>query len=107
MAKEKPIIQQIKDRKWIGHTLRKDSQAMERQVFSWRPQGRRKRGRYKRTWRRSWSLGLSRILQKPNAPEGVKGSKSRIQEVTLACPRLILSPSPFGPFGLTVYSSVK
>jgi hypothetical protein len=33
MAKEKPIIQQIKDRtwQWIGHTLRKGSQAIERQ----------------------------------------------------------------------------
>jgi hypothetical protein len=32
MAKEKPIIQQIKERKWkwIGHILRKDSQAKER-----------------------------------------------------------------------------
>jgi hypothetical protein len=31
-AKEKPIIQQIKERKWkwVGHILRKDSHAIER-----------------------------------------------------------------------------
>jgi hypothetical protein len=55
MAKEKPIIQHMKEIKWkwIGHTLRKDSQATERQVLSWNTQGRRKRGRPKRTWTRS------------------------------------------------------
>jgi hypothetical protein len=32
MAKEKPIIQQMKERKWqwMGHTLRKDPQVIER-----------------------------------------------------------------------------
>jgi hypothetical protein len=36
MAKEKPIIPQIKESKWkwIGHTLSKDSQAIERQVLN-------------------------------------------------------------------------
>jgi hypothetical protein len=55
MAKKKPIIQQIKERKlkWIRHTLRKDSQAIERQVLNWNPQGQRKRGKPKRTWRRT------------------------------------------------------
>jgi hypothetical protein len=35
MSKEKPTIQQIEERKWklIGHTLRKDSQAIERKVL--------------------------------------------------------------------------
>jgi hypothetical protein len=39
MAKEQSIIQQIKERKWkwIGHTLRKDSQAIDRQVLNWNP----------------------------------------------------------------------
>jgi hypothetical protein len=55
MAKEKPIIQQIKDRKrkWIGHTLRKDPQAIEGQVLYWSPQERRKSARPKRTRRRT------------------------------------------------------
>jgi hypothetical protein len=39
MAKEKQLIQQIKERKWkwTGHTLRKDSQVKERQVLNWNP----------------------------------------------------------------------
>jgi hypothetical protein len=55
MSKQKPIIPQVKGRKWkwIGHSLRKDSQAIERQVLNWYSLGRRKRGRPKRTWRRT------------------------------------------------------
>jgi hypothetical protein len=53
-AKEKPIIQQIKKKwKWLGHTLRNGSQTIERQVLNCNPQGRRKRGRPKRTRRRT------------------------------------------------------
>jgi hypothetical protein len=39
MAKEKSIMHQIKERKWIWHTLRKDSQMVEGQVLNWKPQG--------------------------------------------------------------------
>jgi hypothetical protein len=51
--KRNPIIEQIKGRKWqwIGHSLREDSQAAERQVLYWSPQGRRRKGSPKRTWR--------------------------------------------------------
>jgi hypothetical protein len=63
IAKEKPIIQQIKERKWkwIGHTLKKDSQAIERQVLDWNPQGQRKRGRPKRTWRRTVEEEIGKV----------------------------------------------
>jgi hypothetical protein len=44
MAKEKPVIQQIKERKWIRHSLGKNPQAIERQVLNWNPQGLRKEG---------------------------------------------------------------
>jgi hypothetical protein len=46
---------QIKRRKWnwIGHTLRKGHDTIEREVLDWHPQGQRKRGRPKQTWRRS------------------------------------------------------
>jgi hypothetical protein len=39
--------------KWIGHTIRKDGNAVERIALDWNPQGSRKRGRPKKTWRRS------------------------------------------------------
>jgi hypothetical protein len=52
---EKPIELQIKKRKWkwIGHTIRKGQNAVERTVLDWNPQGTRKRGRPKKTWKRS------------------------------------------------------
>ncbi|MDR2074666.1 MAG: hypothetical protein LBP31_00370 [Holosporales bacterium] len=52
---EKPIELQIKKQKWkwIGHTIRKDKNAVERIVLDWNPQSVRKRGRPKKTWRRS------------------------------------------------------
>jgi hypothetical protein len=47
MARDKSIIQQIKERKWkwIGPILRKDSEVIERQIPNWSPQGQYKRGR--------------------------------------------------------------
>ncbi|GFR78834.1 endonuclease-reverse transcriptase [Elysia marginata] len=39
--------------KWIGHVLRKSQNAIPRVAVQWKPQGRRKRGRPKTTWRRT------------------------------------------------------
>ena len=54
-AKTDPIEVEIKRRKWrwIGHTLRKDPTNTTRHALDWNPQGKRKRGRPKQTWRRS------------------------------------------------------
>jgi hypothetical protein len=38
---------------WIGHTLRKGNEAIERKALNWNPQGKRRRGRPKQTWWRS------------------------------------------------------
>ena len=43
---------------WIGHTLRKGQNTIEREVMDWNPQGQRKRGRPKQTWRRSVHNGV-------------------------------------------------
>jgi hypothetical protein len=37
---------------WIGHTLHKETGAIEKTALDWNPQGYRRRGRPKRTWRR-------------------------------------------------------
>jgi len=52
---QKSIENQIKGRKWnwIGHTLRKETGALEKTALDWIPQGYRRRGRLKRTWRRT------------------------------------------------------
>ncbi len=38
---------------WIGHTLRRPVDDIERTAFDWNPQGVRKRGRPKTTWKRT------------------------------------------------------
>ena len=50
-----PITQQIARRKWrwIGHTLRKAPGDITRHALEWNPQGKRRVGRPKTTWRRS------------------------------------------------------
>ena len=54
-TKQVPIESEIKKRKWgwIGHTLRKPASNVTRQALDWNPQGKRKVGRPKQTWRRS------------------------------------------------------
>ena len=53
---QEAIEQQIKRCRWcwlVGHTLRKPPDHVTRRVLRWTPQGKRKRGRLKTTWRRS------------------------------------------------------
>ena len=39
--------------RWIGHTLRKPAKSITRQALQWNPQGKRKVGRPRNTWRRN------------------------------------------------------
>ena len=39
--------------RWIGHILRKDQGSIPRVAVEWKPEGHRKRGRPKMTWRRT------------------------------------------------------
>ena len=54
-TRQAPIEIDVRKRKWgwIGHTLRKNSSNITRQALEWNPQGKRKVGRPKQTWRRS------------------------------------------------------
>nr|KAG5714057.1 hypothetical protein BaRGS_020385 [Batillaria attramentaria] len=74
-AGQEPSAKQILRRKWgwIGHTLRKPASSTTRQALTWNPQGKRKRGRHRNSWRRdteaelykqgtNWT-GVSRIAQ--------------------------------------------
>jgi hypothetical protein len=55
ITQQKPIENQTKRRKWnwTVHTLRKEVGAIEKTVLDWNPQGYRRRGRPKKTWRRT------------------------------------------------------
>ena len=49
-----PVKEQIKKRKWtwIGHILRRPNTCIARQALGWNPQGSRRRGRPRNTWKR-------------------------------------------------------
>jgi hypothetical protein len=51
---QEPVETAIRRRRWswLGHTLRKPSQSIVRQALKWTPQGQRRRGRPRNTWRR-------------------------------------------------------
>jgi len=52
---QEDINVEIRKRKfrWIGHTLRKDDGEVPKAALLWKPQGKRKRGRPRNSWRRS------------------------------------------------------
>ena len=54
-TKQAPVEEDIKKRKWrwIGHTLRKSPSDVTRQALDRNPQGKRKVGKPRQTWRRS------------------------------------------------------
>jgi hypothetical protein len=55
ITNQRPIYEELKRRKWkwIGHTLRKLDGAIEKEALEWNPQGSRRRGRPRGTWRRT------------------------------------------------------
>jgi len=59
-AGQEPVVKQILRRKWgwIGHTLRKPASTTTRQALTWNPQGKRKRGRPRNSWRRDTEAEL-------------------------------------------------
>ena len=46
--------------RWLGHTLRKPASNITRQSLSWNPQGKRKRGRPRNSWRRDLDADVKR-----------------------------------------------
>lgn len=50
-----PVSETVKKRKygWLGHTLRRAANSVSLQALEWNPQGSRKRGRPRMTWRRT------------------------------------------------------
>ena len=46
--------------RWLGHTLRKPASNITRQSLSWNPQGKRKRGRPRNSWRRDLDADIKR-----------------------------------------------
>jgi hypothetical protein len=55
VTNQQPIGNQIKERKWhwIVHTLRKTEGVIERAALGWNPHGARRRGRPRKTWKKT------------------------------------------------------
>jgi hypothetical protein len=75
ITRQKPIEIQIKRRKWnwIGHTLRKETGTIEKTASDWNPQGYRRRGRLKRTWRRTVEDEIRNMGRSWNEVKGIAG----------------------------------
>ena len=60
---QKPVEQEILQRRWrwIGHTIRKSASNTTRQALNWNPQGKRKRGRPRNTWRRDVEADIKEL----------------------------------------------
>jgi len=71
------IENQIKRRKWIwiGHTLRKETGAIEETALDWNLQGYR-RGRPKRRWRRTIEDEIRSTRRSWNEVKGIAGDRN-------------------------------
>ena len=78
-AGQEPVAKQILRRKWgwIGHTLRKPASSTTRQALTWNPQGKRKRGRPRNSWKRDTEEELR--LQRNNWGGIAKAAQNRVQ----------------------------
>nr|KAG5687578.1 hypothetical protein BaRGS_009975 [Batillaria attramentaria] len=96
-AGQEPVAKQILRRKWgwIGHTLRKPASSTTRQALTWNPQGKRKRGRPRNSWRRdteaelckqgtNWT-GVARLAQNRAANAFLAQRISSINAMSAVC----------------------
>lgn len=83
-TKQKCIENEIKQRKygWLGHTLRKPHSKIAHSVLEWNPQGNRRPGRPKNTWRRTivreTSKSISELRALANNRESWKNYVNRL-----------------------------
>ena len=78
-AGQENIITEIRKRrwKWLGHVLRKDPDDISREAVFWTPQGKRKKGRPKITWRRTMQMELNEA--KITMKEAEKLARNRVR----------------------------
>jgi len=77
IIQKKGIEIQIKRRKWnwIGHTSRKEAGTIEKTALDWNPQGCRRRGRSKRTWRRTIEEEIRSTGRSWEKAKGIAGDR--------------------------------
>jgi hypothetical protein len=77
--------------RWLGHVLRKPSEDMTKVALRWTPEGKRKRGRPKTTWKRTIENEIKRIHLGHNRK---KSQQQRRVEETCPCP-MCIDANPF------------
>ena len=89
ITNQEPTANTIKARKWkwIGHTLRKENTNVTRHALDWNPQGHRKRGRPKNTWRRDLAAEVQQIGKTWGEMKTLAKDRRRWKAVVIAlCP---------------------
>jgi hypothetical protein len=78
ITQQKPIENQLKRRKWnwIGHTLCKVVETMEKTALDWNTQGYRKRGWLKRMWQRTIQDEIRGTGRSWNEVTGIAGDRN-------------------------------
>lgn len=69
------IIDEIRTKQliWFGHVQRMNQERLPKKIIDWRPPGRRKRGRP----RRSWRDGINEVLEERDIEQGVWNDRER------------------------------
>ena len=63
--------------RWIGHTLRKPRDSITRRALTWNPQGKRKRGRPRNSWRRDLNKDMNDMGLDWNSIERIATDRRR------------------------------
>jgi hypothetical protein len=73
---QQKAIEKIKEENGLGlDTLRKEAGAIEKTALDWNPQGYRRRGRPKRTWRRTIEDEIRGTRRSWNEIKGIAGDR--------------------------------
>ena len=82
-----PLSQIVETRrmKYAGHILRMSSDRDQKVAMKWRPEGRRKRGRPKLTWRRTFEQDLERRGLDLESAEEVASDRAKWRSLAAQC----------------------
>ena len=83
------ILDEIRRRRfrWLGHVLRMQPDCIPKVALRWTPQGRRKRGRPKNTWRRTMTKELETVSLSWDTATRVAKDRGRWKDLVMAlCP---------------------
>jgi hypothetical protein len=69
------LLRKLRKWKWIDHTPSKDSWATEKQVLSWNPQRRRRRGILSKSWSRTMEEEAGTMVETWREVKAIAGKR--------------------------------